>query len=218
MTDPHPTDAIDVEKAIADMTRAMVEGGHWDERAVRVRPELAECLHDDRRFLLEALAEDDETIDVSDIDDLHGDLTGRHVDAVAEWARNRAAYCMGVLKGIEPVDGMIPAWRAVQCMPDDLRPKLGVHWSWDPTYGGGASVHWPPEGDRENLPEILMAAMIPVSSVDWDVTLLCAMDYMNGCDERELRLLEDADVHLVSMEVSAEPTMVPDRLKTGCTA
>lgn len=214
----HPTDVIDVEKAIAHMTRAMVEGGFWDERAIRVRPELAECLHDDRRFLLENLAEEDTAIDVDSLDDLHGDLTGHLRDAVSSWVRNRAAYCMGVLKGIQPVNGMIPAWRAVQCLPDALRPKLGVHWSWDPSYGGGASVHWPPEGDRENLPEILLVGMIPVSSVDWYVTLLCAMDYMNGCDERELRLLEDAPVRLVSMEVSAEPTVVPDRLLEGCSA
>lgn len=218
MNTPHPTDAIDVDAAIATMTRCYVQGGFWDERAIRLRPELRDALDQDRRHLLEVLAEDDEALDPEADADADGNLVGAEADAIARWMPLRAAHSLGVLRLIEPIDGMIPVWRAIQCDPEKVRSKLGVHWCWDPNYGGGADCHWPTEYEDKDLPEILLVGMVPTTSVDWATTMLCAMDFQNGDDERELRLLEDAPVLLVDMHVAADPVPVPGRLRSGCTA
>ena len=213
MGDAHPSCGIDQDAAIATMTASWVQGGYWDERAAMVRPELADADLGNRWRLIDDLAEDDPAIAaMSERQPYDGPLGDELSKVVSEWMVRRAAYAMRVLSEIPVVDGHVVATRAVMCRPEDLRSPLGVHWSWDPGWSGGADTHWAPASD-EDLPVIHLVASVPVSSVDWQTTLLCAMDYLCGDDERELRLRDGAPVSLTSVAIGEAPVSMPDGLQ-----
>lgn len=213
MGDAHPSCGIDQDAAIATMTASWVQGGYWDERAARVRPELADADLGNRWRLIDDLAEDDPAIAaMSERQQYDGPLGDELSKVIGEWMVRRAAYAMRVLSEIPVVDGHVAATRAVMCRPEDLRSPLGVHWSWDPGWSGGADAHWAPRSD-EDLPVIHLVASVPISSVDWQTTLLCAMDYLCGDDERELRLRDGAPVSLTSVAIGKALVPMPDGLQ-----
>lgn len=208
----HPSHLIDQNAAIEAMTASYVAGGYWDVRAVRVRPELHDVDTAQRWRLLEDLAEDDGHLSELIGDHAYdGDLSPELAKAVRDWMIRRAAFAHRVLSEIPIEDGHVVAHRAVGCAPADLRPGLGVHWSWDPAWNGGADTHWAPEDPASDI-VIMIRARVPVSSVDWQTTMLCAMDYLSGDDERELRLLDGAAVTDVSIEVGGRASPLPPHL------
>jgi hypothetical protein len=213
MTDGHPSCEIDQGAAIETMTTSWIQGGYWDARAARVRPELAEVDIENRWRLIDDLAEDDPAIAaMSERQEYDAPLGPELSKVVREWMVRRAAYAMRVLSEIPVVEGHVVATRAVMCRPEDLRSPLGVHWSWDTAWCGGADAHWAPK-DGEDLPVIHLVASVPVSSVDWQTTLLCAMDYLCGDDERELRLRDGAPVSLTSVSIGETPVPMRDGLR-----
>jgi hypothetical protein len=210
----HPSSLIDQKAAIETMTASYVAGGYWDAHAVRVRPELHDVDMSHRWRLLEDLADDDDDGNLSELVDDHtydGDLSPELTKVVRDWMIRRAAFAHRVLSEMPVEDGHVVAWRAVACKPDDLRPALGIHWSWDPTWDGGADTHWAPDDPACDV-VLMIRARIPVSSVDWQTTMLCAMDYVSGDDERELRLLEDAVVEDVTIEIDGKEVPLPSHL------
>jgi hypothetical protein len=209
MTTNHPCLTIDREAAIATMAASYVRGGYWDAHGVAVRPELADADEDARWRLLDDLAEDDDAVAAMlERQNMEGPLSAELTVVVNDWMVRRAAYAMRVLSEMPVVDGRIAATRAVMCRPEELRAPLGIHWSWDSAWSGGADAHWAPKTD-EDLPVIHVVASVPVSSVDWQTTLLCAMDYAYGDDERELRLLEGAQLTVLSVEIGTDAIETP---------
>lgn len=216
----HPADLLDVDAAAAHVLAAHRTGRYWDERAVRVRPELADAGSDDLHRILEMLSEEDDADpDVAPERQPDVGLTPAADEALSSWLVRRAHYAREQLK-LVPIgpNGTIAVWREIQCNPADVRPALGVHWTWNPDFCGGAQAFWTPHGSDEDVPVILLVGSVPVESVDWPVTLLCAMDYLCGDDERELRLRDGAPLRLVEMHVDAEAVSVPDTLREGVTA
>lgn len=212
MGDLHPSSRIDQGAAIETMTASWIAGGYWDAHATSVRPELADADLGNRWRLIDDLAEEDETVAaMAERQPYDGPLSDELSKVVRDWMIHRAAYAMRVLSGIPIVDRAIVATRAVRCRPEDLRTPLGVFWSWDPEWCGGADAHWGAV-DAADLPLIHLVASVPVCSVDWQTTLLCAMDYLCGDDERELRLKPDARMTLLSMSVDGVSVPVPDGL------
>lgn len=200
MSGSHPADEVDAEDAIRRMTAAYVTGRYWDERAIRVNPALVHASAEDCWRVLEHIAEGDPSLgEPGDFDSLPDPLPTRYADAIADWMPLRAEHGLASLREIPIVDGHVQAWRAVQCHPADLRSALGVHWTWDLQWNDGATVKWPPK-ETEGVPELLLHAIVPVSSIDWQTTLLCAMDYVCGDDEREIRLHDGAALRLLSVE------------------
>lgn len=216
----HPADLLDVDAAAAHVLAAHRAGRYWDERAVRVRPELADAGSDDLHRILEMLSEEDDA-DPDVAPDRQPDvgLTPAADAALSSWLVRRAHYAREQLRliPVEP-NRTIAVWREIQCRPDDVRSDLGVHWTWDPDFCGGAQAFWTPHAFDEEVPVILFIASAPVESVDWQVTLLCAMDYLCGDDERELRLKDGAPLSLVEMHVDADPVTIPDALREDVTA
>jgi hypothetical protein len=216
----HPADLLDVDVAAAFVLDAHRNGRYWDERAVRVRPELRSAGSDDLQRILDMLCEDEDADpDVAPDRQPETGLTPAADAALSSWLVRRAYYAREQLKliPVEP-DGSIAVWREIQCRPEDVRPALGVHWSWDPHFCEGAQAFWTPHAFDEEVPVVLFVAMAPVDSVDWPVTLLCAMDYLCGDDERELRLKDGAPLRLVEMHVDANPVAIPDALRKDVTA
>lgn len=208
----HPSALIDQGAAIEAMTASYGTGGYWDARAVRVRPELHDVDTAQRWRLLEDLAEDDETL--SELVENHaydGELSPELAKVVRDWMIRRAAFAHRVLSEIPVEDGHVVAHRAVGCTPAGLRPALGVHWSWDPAWNGGADTHWAPEDPACDI-VVMIRARVPVSSIDWQTTMLCAMDYLSGDDERELRLVEGAPVVDVTIKVDGRTSPLPSHL------
>lgn len=210
MTSIHPAAWIDQGAAIETMTASWIAGGYWDSRAVSVRPELADADLGNRWRLIDDLGEEDDAIAaMADRQPYDGPLSEELSEVVRDWMIRRAAFAMRVLSEMPIVDGAILATRVVMCRPEDLNASLGVHWSWDPGWCGGAAAHWAPEGGTE-LPLIHLEASVPVSSVDWQTTLLCAMDYLCGDDERELRTIDGAPVTLLSVRVDGVSVPIAD--------
>jgi len=211
MTCGHPCHTIDQGAAIETMTASWIHGGYWDAHAVRMRPELVDADLENRWRLIDDVGEDDEDVAaMAERQSYDGPLSDELSKWVRDWMIRRAAYAMRVLSEIPIVDGAIVATRAVRCLPEDLRTPYGVFWSWDPEWSGGADAHWGTL-DSSDLPLVHLVASIPVSSVDWQTTLLCAMDYMCGDDERELRLTPDAPLTLLSMTVDDASVTVSEK-------
>ena len=209
----HPSDLIDMTSAIRTMTDSYVAGGYWDARAVRVRPELHDVDASQRWRLLDDLSDGDERLHALIEDhEYDGELSPELAAVVNDWMVRRAAFAHRVLSGIRVDDDCIVAYRAVGCAPESLRADLGVHWSWDPEWNGGADTHWATEDPHCDV-VIMIRARVPIPSVDWQTTMLCAMDYLSGDDERELRLHEGAPVGDVTIEIDDRPASIPTHLQ-----
>lgn len=210
--DPHPASLIDQGAAIDAMTASYVSGGYWDAHAASQRPELAQADLEGRWRLIDDLGEDDPSIAAMAARQTYdAPLSDELAKVVHDWMVRRAAFAHRVLSEIPLVGGTVSATRAVACRPDDLRPALGVHWSWDPSWCGGADAFWAPGGD-EDLPVLHLHVPIPVSSVDWPMTMLCAMDYLCGDDERELRLTPGAPIPTPTIEIDGVEAAIPPHL------
>lgn len=211
MADPHPSSLIDQGAAIEAMTASHVDGGYWDHAAVLARPELADADRQGRWRLIDDLGQDDPAIAaMAERQDYDGRLSDELSKVVRDWMVRRAAFAHRVLTEIPVAEGLIHATRAVACRPETLCVPLGVHWSWDPSWCGGADTYWAPADAGDDV--ITIHAAIPASSVNWPMTMLCAMDYLCGDDERELRLIGGAPVTITTIEFNGDPVAMPNHL------
>lgn len=218
MPDAHPCGSIDPAAAVEAMCASLSSGGYWDAHAVALRPELADADLGTRWRLLDDLAEDDETIaEMLAEQPYDGPLAPALSAVVRSWTERRAAWALRTLSGIPVTDGRVDAVRALRSLPEGLRTPLGVFWCWDPSWCGGADAYWDAEGCSD-LPLLHVSASVPVSSVDWQATMLCAMDYLCGDDERELRLKAGAPLRITGVEVGTDKVPTPDALREGAVA
>ena len=93
-------------------------------------------------------------------------------------------------------NGAIKGWRAIVA-PRDWKPSgpnPGIHWS---RYKAGAVAHFGMEDD-DNVTYVI-AANIPLSSINWESTFMANMSEEFGVDEDEITIFEEAPVVIIKV-------------------
>ena len=125
------------------------------------------------------------------------DLTDRRF---AAWCKAEVERRAGLLaQEFEAMfqNGMIRGYRVIEAPPNwkPRPPNPGQHWSRDPAK---AFPHFALDGP--GMVKYMIEADIPVSSIDWDMTLKANLSEEFGDDEDEISIKPKARVNIISVK------------------
>lgn len=194
---PHPAGSIDVQVA-ADTVSAWLlgEGPHWDPHIRDEKPEMT-APDATLEYTMEGIVDHafhSRGIEYEDLDPRSPE--GRK--EIAAWCLDRAATAKRTLCALTVVDGAVRAHRLIGATPSTLRTDLGIFWTHSLDETVDIYPMWA-EGGRE-AEALCIEALVPLASIDWQVSCMALMDWFLGDSEQELRLRPGHPVTVVSCE------------------
>lgn len=114
------------------------------------------------------------------------------------WVRDLAWQVIDDIEGRVGRDGTINIWREITA-PKNWHPAsrkhIGVYWSWDKH---AAHAHW--GSFKSGHVKWLLGAIAHVDQVDWNSTIALNLNPSLGSEEKEIRLYDNVEIVLVSLE------------------
>lgn len=204
----HPATSINVAAASARFHASLVGGAYWDETAVALRPDLAQCGDEHIDYTFDASVEHGFGLEGMDPRSAEG------VAALRCWTDYRARICADILADLPIIAGCVRAHRLIACAPMNLRPSLGRFWTHN--FEDWPDPYAPWSEDARDAPTLVIEAMIPVEAIDWNVSCMALMDWYSGDAESELRAEIGHAVRLIGCTdlENHSPVILPNLLYT----
>lgn len=175
----HPAASINLADASARFHASLVGGVYWDETAVAMRPELAQCGDEHIEYTFDAAVEHGFGSDGMDPCSPEG------AAALRLWTDHRARTCASILTALPIIDGCVRGHRLIACEPKDLRSSLGIFWTHNLDDWPAPYAPW--SENARHAPTLVIEALIPIEAIDWQVSCMSLMDWYSGDAESELR-------------------------------
>lgn len=205
--------AVDRQMIIDHMISRYLKNGHWDDHALKTRPDLT-------GFALYDMANSWRDFGhLKHLSHLSDEELFQHQDFISlltKWADGRYDEIIERLQKIPLERGQYVIHRVIK-VPSDFwlkqRISLGLYWTYNLYEWQGTVGAYPIWGTDNPGNEYMIEATVAPASVDWPVTIMANMDWMSGDQEYEMRLLAGKPVNVQHVWEGDE--MHGDRLGPG---